>query len=231
MFYDRDANNNPGGSDPNWFYYWKKVYGNNNVVYQNVSGSASTPGIVNWSYNTAQNKTQIIIKNSHPGRFRGYGVGEMFSGIDRFVGSVVHEEKHVDQISRADTLVTMTTGTPWRYGWSFNQGSNHNHWTIGADGKPGAANTDDDSDGNIDNHITTGPGELGSGDDVDLTHATSVSRNWPSAWPLPSPKLVPSEIEHEAIKHSDDNVDEDDYANKDWGNPGKQHKTLNKWDD
>ena len=231
VFFPRDKSNNPGGSDPNWFYYWKEVYGNNNVVFQNVAGSASTPGLLNWSYTSAPNKTQIDIKNSHPGKFKGYGVGELFSGIDRFVGSVVHEEKHVDQIARADMEITITPNTSWQYGWSFNQGANHNHWTVGADGKPGDAGTDDDTDGTVDNHITSGPGELGSGDDVDLTHPTSVSRNWPKSWPLPSPKLIASEIEHEAIKHSDDNVDEDDYADQDWGDPGKQHKTLNKWDD
>ena len=38
-------------------------------------------------------------------------------------------------------------------------------------------------------------------------------------------------IEGEAVKAADDAMNENDYAPQDWGDPGKSHKTVNKWDD
>ncbi len=233
VFFPRGAMNNPGGTDPNWFYYWRQVYDYADLVLDaTLGGSGDAPGMTMWSYAAMADKDRIRLSpTAHPGKFKSYGVGEEYSGIDRYVATVVHEEKHIEQIALADTEVTATAGTPWRYGWSFNQGGNHNHWTVGPDTEPGDMGVDDDADTTIDNHITGGPGELGSGDDVDLTHPTTTSRNWPNSWPPPAAKIYASEIEDAAIKHSDAAVDEHDNAGSDWGDPGKQHKTINKWDD
>lgn len=236
VFFPRDATNHPGGQagSPNWYHYWATLVPGHQLTYGGVGNgpSAEVIAMTGWSYALPQNKTQITLYQKLCGKFRSYGVGEEFSGVDRFIGTVIHEAKHVDQIARADQLVsTGQAGTPWRNGWSFNQGANHNHWTVGPDAKPGVKATDDDGDGTIDNLIASGPGEFGRGDDVDLTHPTTTSRNWPSSWAIPVPLKVPSEIESEAINESDNNHDENKRARDDWGNPGKNHKTLEKWDD
>ncbi len=35
----------------------------------------------------------------------------------------------------------------------------------------------------------------------------------------------------DAVKAADDAMDENDYARQDWGDPGKNHKTVNEWAD
>lgn len=184
-----------------------------------------------WSYAFPKNKQEITLYNAVCGLYRSAGVGEVFSGIDRFFGTVIHEAAHVDQIARADQLVATGQPGPWKHGWSFGQGAGHNHWTTGYDGQPGHAALDDDGDGTVDNLIASGPGELGHGDDVDLTHSTTNSQDWPSSWAIPNPMLDVSEIESEAINVSDHQHDEHQRARDDWGNPGKNHQTLDRWND
>jgi hypothetical protein len=149
------------------------------------------------------------------------------TGIDTFEDTYLHEGHHTRQISLADQVVGIILGTPWRYGWAWNQRALHNLWTVGLDGQSGVVGVDDDGDGEIDNLATTGPGELGNGDDVLL----DLGRDWPQAFgPLPpEPRAERSPIEHEAYNREPDN--ENQRAALDWGNPGKQHKTLNKYDD
>jgi hypothetical protein len=239
VFFPRDTKNHPGvgsGTTPNWFYYWGQVMGGSHDLQYGGPGSGSTVAevlaITAWNYTSGQDKDRMIIYDGVTGKFRAYGVGEEFSGIDQFFGTVIHEAKHVDQVSRADTLVpTGTSGSPWQHGWSFNQGLAHNHWTKGSDGKPGVAGVDDDGDGTVDNLIATGSGELGRGDDIDLTHPFTTSRNWPASWPPPTPLIYPLELEAEAINASDAAHDEHKRARHDWGSPGKNHKTVDRYDD
>jgi hypothetical protein len=239
VFFPKDEKNHPGvgaGTTPNWFFYWRQVYGQNLQLEYGGAGNGTTaaevPAVTQWSYAAAQNKQRIIVYDLITEQFRAYGVGEEFSGIDQYVGSVIHEAKHVDQVARADQLgPTGQAGSPWQFGWSFNQGAGHNHWTLGTDGQPGIAGVDDDGDGTTDNLITGGPGELGKGDDVDLTHATTTSRNWAAAWPPPVPLIYFLELEAEAINASDAANNENDNARSDWGNPGKNHQTIDKYDD
>jgi hypothetical protein len=232
VFFPRDEDNNPGGAAPNWFYYWSRVYVNAGVVFESTyAGRARTPAMQQWSYTTEPDKTRIEIGTGFPAAYRSYGVGEFLSGIDRYVGSVIHEEKHVDQIDRADGLVPVADDTSFRYGWSWNQGT-HNHWDKGTDDEWGVAENDDDGNGTVDDAAPTPPFEPGHGDDNDLSrHYASGYNNWPDAWELPDPDNGPSPIESEAINHSDDNIDEHDYARQDWGNPGKNHLTTDTWDD
>lgn len=242
VFFDRDADNHPelgpypGPRPKNWFYYWRQVYGNQHQLEYGGAGAGGTaaevPAITQWSYAAAQNKQRIILYDLVTDKFKAYGVGEEFSGIDQYVGTVIHEAEHVAQIARADQLVpTGQAGSPWQFGWSFNQGAGHNHWTVGPDGQPGVSGVDDDGDGTTDNLITGGRGELGHGDDVDLTHPTTTSRNWAAAWPPPVPLIYPLELEAEAINASDAANNEHDNARSDWGNPGKNHQTIDKHDD
>jgi hypothetical protein len=234
VFFPRDATNHPGGQagSPNWFYYWGQVYVANNVHYVAAAGTGRTPAMANWSYTAAQDKTRIEIGSGQPARYRSYGVGEETSGIDRYIMTVIHEQKHVAQIAAADVLMPASNGSDaFRYGWSFNQPTD-NHWTKGPDGEWGVADEDDDANGTIDDAGATPPFEPGGGDDVSLENASWS--DWPAAWPLPAsfpgnPGL--SKLEVDAIRTADAAMNENDYASQDWGDPGKQHQTINDWSD
>lgn len=229
VFFPRDATNHPGGTTPNWFFYWLQARPNAAVKRDAASGNSGyAPGILNWTYGAAPDKTGIFIGSPHPGKFGSYTTGTVYSGIDRFHATVIHEEKHIAQIAAADPLVPSAGADSFRYGWSWNAAT-HNHWTKGADGKWGVATVDDDANGTVDDAKTSPPFEPGNGDDVSLEHpAWSM---WPNAWPLPVPNGDGHPVESEAVNHSNASITEHDYAAKDWGNPGKQHETLNKWDD
>jgi hypothetical protein len=73
------------------------------------------------------------------------------------------------------------------------------------------------------------PFEPGNGDDENLDHPTFPE--WPNVWPLPIPNNGPHPIESEAINSSDNAHDENQRAREDWGSPGKNHQTVDKWDD
>jgi hypothetical protein len=89
---------------------------------------------------------------------------------------------------------------------------------------------DDDGNGTVDDAAAVPPFEPGNGDDVSLDHATWPW--WPNTWALPGGVYATIRpIEGEAVKAADDAMNENDYAPQDWGNPGKNHKTVNKWDD
>lgn len=227
VFFDKMANNNPGGTEPNWFYYWSQVHVNSNTTYDaGLPVLGRTPGMTDWNYSTQPDKNDIIIGPGASEEGNLYGVGEFFSGIDFYVAVVIHEEKHVDQIQRADPLVPSSGNDSFRYGWSWNQGT-HNHWTEGNDGEWGVAGNDDDNDGITDNAAPTPPFEPGCGDDVNLSrYYPSGYNNWPNSWPLPTPNNGPTPIESEAINASDNAMDNDDNWEYDWGSPGKKHRTI-----
>ena len=131
----------------------------------------------------------------------------------------------------------MIPGTPWQNGWSWEENDHHNHWSLGEDGVPGIPGVDDDGDGEIDNLISSGPGELGIGgfltDDVPLSWADSGDSNlkdWPRYLPIPP---ITSTIdgangwEAYNAEHNDDT----EAMEKDWGDPGKNHQTVGTYDD
>ena len=231
VFFPRDVANHPGGvaADPNWFYYWGQVYVNANVQYVAASGVGRTPAMTTWTYNAVPSKTRIEIGNGHPAKYKSYGIGEEASGVDRYVMTVIHEEKHVAQIAAADALLPTSGANSFRFGWSWNQAT-HNHWTKGPDGQWGIAGVDDDGNSTVDDAAVVPPFEPGNGDDVSLDNATWPW--WPNTWALPGGVYATIHpIEGEAVKAADDAMNENDYAPQDWGDPGKNHKTVNKWDD
>ncbi|MGI6494736.1 MAG: hypothetical protein ACOX5G_01370 [Kiritimatiellia bacterium] len=229
VFFPRDVANNPGGSDPNWFYYWGQVYVNANVQYVAAAAAGRVPAMTGWTYNSVPSKTRIEIGSGHPAKYKSYGIGEEASGIDRYIMTGIHEEKHVAQIAAADALLPTSGADSFRFGWSWNQ-STHNHWTKGPDGQWGVAGVDDDGNGVVDDAAVAPPFEPGNGDDISLDRATWPW--WPNTWTLPGGVYATIHpIEGEAVKAADDAMNENDYAPQDWGKPGKNHKTVNKWDD
>gem|GEM_PF-2036711 len=231
VFFPRDVATHPGGvaADPNWFYYWGQVYVNANVQYLAAAGVGRTPAMTAWTYNAVPSKTLIEIGSGHPAKYKSYGIGEEASGIDRYIMTVIHEEKHVAQIAAADALLPTSGADSFRFGWSWNQAT-HNHWTKGPDGQWGVAAVDDDGNSTVDDAAVVPPFEPGNGDDISLDHATWPW--WPNTWALPGGVYATIHpIEGEAVKAADDAMNENDYAPQDWGDPGKSHKTVNKWDD
>jgi len=235
------SNHPGGGGSPNWFYYWGQVSGISNLNWAGTHASLAgeVRGMTLWSYAASQSKTNIYIYSpAGPASGSQYNVGELFTGIDWTIGIMIHENRHVWQIAQADTLVSGGANTPWRFGWAWNQNTsggspNHNHWTVGADGEPGVAGVDDDGDGTVDNLINTGRGELGHGDDVNLTHSSDTFyQTWPHNLTPPSPlSLPPSYMESDAINYTNSQLNDNDNAPNDWADPGKNHQTVNQWND
>ncbi len=141
---------------------------------------------------------------------------------------------HIDQIRRADGLISISSNTPWRFGWSWGQGSNHNHWSLGNDGKLGMAMFDDDNNGLIDDFINSGPRELGK-NNADIVLSDHIYDDWPLVWQLPFHpfKYDPNPLEEVAFSNEVQNEDNSvgSCFQLDWGDPGKNHKTLRKYND
>ena len=250
VFFPKNANNHPTCSTcencPNWFYYWRQLsnYNQNKIQYvPTINVLGRVPAMKNWSYEHSIDKQLIYIGNNHPASGKQYSIGESFSGIDCFMATIIHEQKHVDQIQRADQYLWNSCGetnlnnTLFRYGWSWNK-IQHNHWAKGPDGAWGKANVDDDSDGFEDNAraiplATNPPFEPGQYDDENLT--SSRYNDWPKSWlslpGIPYINMKEGLIEGEAVQAADNAMDEHKYARHDWGNPGKNHGTKDKWDD
>ena len=234
VFFDKSATNHPDGQagSPNWFYYWGQALSVVGVRYsssqQDLYGEC--PGMLNWSYHVQSEKGIVIIydlaADVDDGDINAAHGARRTTGIDTFHDTYLHEKHHEVQVTRADNIVGIVPFTPWRFGWSWNQ-SNNNHWTLGSDGRPGVAGVDDDANGAIDDLFDWGPGELGRGDDNSL----DFGYDWPRAFgPMPPPPWAGG-LPIEAPAYNQEHDDENEYAESDWGNPGKQHRTINKYDD
>ena len=136
---------------------------------------------------------------------------------------------------RSDCGESNVNNTLFRYGWSWNK-PQHNHWAKGPDGAWGKANIDDDNDNNLDNARpvpleTNPPFEPGQHDDENLTY--SRYKDWPKIrLSFPGALYIDKgPIEGEAIQAANSAMNEHKYASYDWGNPGKNHGTVNTWND
>lgn len=243
VFFKRDSKNNPSteryqveGKNytikaPNWYYYWKQAYPSPYSMEYGGEGNGSAAEVKamsKWDYTIPRNKQLITIYDPAKLRFSAYGVGDIYSGIDSFINTILHESKHVQQIALADALIVSEGEDSFRYGWSWNQPA-HNNWNKGLDGEWGQQGIDDDLNGIVDDAAASPPFELGSGDDESLAHP--YWNWWPKSWPLPVPNHGLHPIESDAVNFSDANHDENKNARDDWGNPGKNHQTIDNYAD
>jgi hypothetical protein len=231
VFFPRDGRNHPGSPRraPNWFYYWKQVAVDVSANYRfaiydgagNGTSDAEVKGMTEWNYRTRRSKTRLYVHDSVVASGSAYGVGKLLSGIDCFIGTLIHEWMHTDQIRRADQLVPHVRC--WRFGYSWNRPV-HNHWRSGRpDGRWGHPP--------IRTHEVNiqPPFQIGQGADQDIDHP--AHDHWPDTWPLPASMTGLHPIEQEAVNHSDNNINENQYARQDWADPGKNHLTRDVWDD
>lgn len=238
VFWPKNATNHPpdglthpGGTAPNWFFYWRQVIGEGHMRHVRYSGAGPAgqygrvPAMTNWAYGGALNKRRIIINDRASTTFPHQaciGIGP-FTGIDVFRNTFLHERQHVRQIVQADAVVGTHAGTCWQNGWSWNA-AGHNHWRLGHGRVAGAA-TGICPPG--------GPGTLGAAGSGDVRLDTTV-HHWPDAWGAPPAAPVGGycqghPIEHQAYQQMTGR--EHGLARYDWGDPGKNHRTRRRWND
>lgn len=248
VFFGKTETNHPGGQagSPNWFHYWRQATGTTaTLVWAAASGDkyGEVKAMTKWAYAVAlAPKAEVTVYNKACGEDEGEAKNSIHgklktTGIATFWDTITHEPVHVKQVKDADALLAVAANTPWENGWSWNAIGNDNHWSIGVDGKPGKIMFDDDGDGVVDNLIKTGPGEVGKGgaakDDVDLDTIAPAAEEWPDAWPLPV-KPAGGYAGDWAVEQGAYDAEPDDdtkFARSDWGAPGKNYKTLDKYDD
>lgn len=239
VFWPKNAKNHPpdglthpGGTAPNWFYYWRQVVGEGHMQHVRYGGAGpagvygGVPAMINWGYAAALNKNRIIIFDRASTTFPNQpciGIGP-FTGIDTFHNTFLHERHHVRQIRQADAVVGIHPNTCWQNGWSWNVPHNHNHWRLGPGRVPGAA-TGICPPG--------GPGTLGAAGSGDV-QLDAAHNHWPDAWgPPPAAPLggycQGHPIEHQAYQAM--RIHDHELARYDWGDPGKNHRTRRRWND
>lgn len=246
IFFPRDEKNHPGtgsGTTPNWFYYWGQAIGNpQNLVYQSGAGYGAVKAMTQWGYNkTLALKNEITIHDLNgfvdSGEILSKNGKKKTTGIAVFWDTYKHESEHIRQITVGDGMLNISSGTPWENGWSWNNIGNDNHWQIGADNVPGIKGVDDDSDGNVDNLLNTGRGELGHSnstqptDDLDQDTLAAAQEEWPDALGTPPVPPFAGGWAVEQLAYDAEPDDETAFARSDWGKPGKNHKTIDKFDD
>jgi len=128
FYYQRTGTQNPSSATPkpkNWFYYFNQVCGDVDALYKSGGGGdyACVPAMLYWSATMTYSKTAIWVYDPAQGTNTPHTVGGVVTtGIDCFADTIIHENVHVDQIRRADLLVTHKTK-----GWSWNTTPN-NHY-------------------------------------------------------------------------------------------------------
>jgi hypothetical protein len=237
VFWPKTATNHPpsglahpGGTAPNWFYYWRQVIGEGHMEHVRYGGAGApgeygrVPAMTNWNYVGALNKRRIILYDRAATTIAHQpciGIGP-FTGIDLFRNAFLHEREHVNQIARADAVVGAGAGTCWLNGWAWLGPSNR--WRLGPGRVAGAA-TGICPPG--------GPGTLGAAGSGDVQLDIQFNR-WPDAWGAPPPAppggyCQGHPIEHQAYQRM--TGAEHALARWDWGDPGKNHRTLRRWND
>jgi hypothetical protein len=238
FFPKNDTNHpNPGqGAIPNWFFYWLQAIGSPaNARYGGPNANfGNTFAMTQWKYGPGlPDKTLVHI---HDGAALSdgpiAGLHGALTGIDLFENTVLHETEHTRQIARADPVVGIHANTCWENGWSFNR-PNHNHWRLGPGRAAGTAGI----------CTAIGPGTMGSAGTGDtILEAPNPPGNpfptsdWPTAWgPIPAGAgpggtyIGGDHMEQQAFQQ--ETSPEHARARQDWSDPGKNHRTLNKWDD
>lgn len=237
VFWPKNAKNHPpdglahpGGTAPNWFYYWRQVIGEGHMQHVRYGGAGpagvfgETPAMLHWTYAGALNKRRILIYDRASRRDGPIaGLHGPLSGIDLFRNTFLHERQHVRQIRQADAIVGIHPATCWANGWSWIISSNR--FSLGLGRVAGAA-TGICPPG--------GPGTLGAPGSGDIQLDTAFNR-WPDAWGAPVPAgpggtyIGGHPIEQQAFQQ--ETGPEHALARWDWGDPGKNHRTRNRWDD
>jgi hypothetical protein len=234
VFWPKNAKNHPpdglvhpGGTAPNWFYYWRQVIGEGNMQHVRYGGHdaggnlGATPAMLNWSYAAGQNKKRILMLD--PSAMADNAVPLIHgrrTGIDLFRIVFQHESEHVRQVAQADAVVGAAAGTCWQFGWSWNQ-ANHNHWRLGPGRVAGAGGICGPA----------GPGTMGAPGSGDVSLQDPAGFDWPLAfgampalpWAFGHPLEEMASRQEKGLEHA--------LARYDWGDPGKNHRTRNKFDD
>ncbi len=223
VFFPRDATNHPGhgsGTTPNYFFYWNQTRAGSPDARYCTEGVcledswAITPAMYQWAaqrYNGRSypawpgNKNVIVFTRWAPterwSSRRRNGSGETVTGIDLFATTMRHEKQHVEQIRRCDNGNQDICGPARQTGPSTGWSFNHTPH----------------NHGDRDQHRT----------------------DFPSAWE--NRGYLARCREHTGSSSDDsyleidaeqfETVSEHQFAREDWGDPGKNHGTRNRYDD
>lgn len=193
-----------GRTVPNWFFYYTQIFKQTLplleqmtlvIQYQPVSSYPDTaglvPAMVEFQYShTFFARTIILFDLAYADEDQTLtycgALERPRRQLDLTFSTLVHEYAHVKQVTTCNQFLTTNIPSAWwahpgfAKGWSFNQGANSNHYTLGADQAPGRAGFSDNrnavidaggpsASGNLLDLVGGGvTGELGRGDDVHL---------------------------------------------------------------
>lgn len=102
VFYLRDEKNHPGGTTPNWYYYWTQITGSGDIVY----GDAHATRLGYYDYDGSDGHLDNciiydrVVATDNPTGPKGK------AGIDCFGQTVTHERKHRAQFYAGFTDTT-----------------------------------------------------------------------------------------------------------------------------
>jgi hypothetical protein len=252
VFFPRDEKNHPGtdsGVSPNWFFYWEQVSREqlssdpiNPVTVKWQDGAnvqadfANVPFMRYWFATPSGSPyagpirqvyvASTLAKGDVPDSTTGLPIDWTWqsrasassgttSGIDAFHVTMLHERWHIKQILDSEQLPYWKKNGPARdgaakSGWAWNispGGSDDNHFDPGSDGSPGGTGADADTD--LDSDLDgLGKDPRPGGKDLDNGYSSV-------------------ELQARSVETEPDNTK----ARLDWGNPGKNHKTVNNAND
>jgi hypothetical protein len=150
---------------PNWFFYWNQAAaGDPDARFDSTAPGATgvTPALFNWQTYTGP-RDRILVRYAGNAELRDTinATGALVTGIDRFANTILHENRHVLQVTEHNGLNphTVATAAGAKVGWSWAnagavirrsrvniQAALYNHFQVGPDGQPGVAGVDDDGD-------------------------------------------------------------------------------------
>jgi hypothetical protein len=239
----------------NWFYYWNQAVGDTNAMWDDSGHTVfgEVPFMHDWGTYAGPTRRINIAPDLKDGDARDYNnlpapwywtsravsnsgsivnAGKI-SGIDAFFVTIKHEQRHVAQITYSEQMPYWQRNGVARdgvsnSGWSWNVpavDARYNHLDPGSDGAPGgtgaAADTDLDQ---THNHTATNHGATGTHFDLgkDLrTGGLDLTGGF---------RDTPGDPQNTAVEKQAREVEtEKDHgkASFDWGNPGKNHQSIN----
>ena len=130
------------------------------VVYDgSFAGQMYVPGILNWSYTTAQDKNRIVVGRNNAIRGRPTVSAKSFLESTGMYLQLFMKRNISNKFKELTRSCRQVMVHAFLRGWAWNQGVSHNHYKEGPDGKWGVANNDDDNNGTVDDAVVQPPFE------------------------------------------------------------------------
>jgi hypothetical protein len=99
FFWDLDAENNPDGSVPNWFYYWKQTcaaQGHGDSIRYDPNCTKAWGYFDGYDYPSKANVIYLCPWGEGPFKSTNDYTGKVVEGIDHYASTVLHEWTHLE---------------------------------------------------------------------------------------------------------------------------------------